>query len=449
MRGRQSQLDTQTLDLVDTGGRVEQGSPRGVYVYWVHTPDLSRRARAVALPFGEVVIGREASISLPVRDTRVSKQHLAVRTSKSGAVVTDLGSRNGTFVNGQRLQPHTALPLAPGDLIRLGNSVAVVGDGPAEQIAFAHPHLPGRSPAVRRARSALSLASSAQTVLILGETGTGKTYAAEALRGAGPLVALNCAELTRGLSRAELFGVVRGAFTGATESREGLLSRANGGTLLLDEIGDLDLDVQGELLRVIETRRYRRVGGTHERLANVRVVAATHVPLDEAVTHGRFRQDLLARLCADQPPVCLPPLRERREDLLGWARQFAGESVRFEAGFVEAVLLYSWPTNLRGLRQAVKTAATSAGAGASIGAGHLPPAVRDHRRQARVSTLAGLPVMTPVPTPSRRDLEAALQANDGNMVQAARQLGVERRTMYRLCSRHEVDYAQFRRRAPR
>ena len=195
-----------------------------------------------------------------------------------------------------------------------------------------------------------------------------------------PFVTLNCAQLNREMARSELFGQVRGAFTNALSTRPGVVGLAGEGALFLDEIGDLSLDVQAELLRFLEDGSHRALGSTDLRKSSVRVIAATNVDLDEAVHQGRFRRDLLARLRATNMPLTLPPLRERREDILGWTQLFFRLRGRepgtrtWTAGALECLLLHPWQGNLRELLAVVNFAAgqTSRGLRGSRGATTRP-----------------------------------------------------------------------------
>lgn len=289
-----------------------------------------------------------------------------------------------------------------------------------------------RSPAMQKA---LALAASAAphdtTVLLLGETGTGKGLLARRIhadspRRAAPFVELNCAGLQRELTESELFGHERGSFTGASERKIGLFEAAQGGTLLLDEIGEMDLSVQAKLLHVLEERRFRRVGGVAEIAADVRVLAATHRDLARDAAASRFREDLLYRL--NVFPVAIPPLRERREDILplaaGFLREFGSRNggprtISEEAAAL--LLAHAWPGNVRELRNMMERAAIVCPPDVAVDPSHLPP-----MRPA----IEGAPGTT-IDEAERVAVERALADQDGNLVAAARQLGVSRGTLYR------------------
>ncbi len=233
----------------------------------------------------------------------------------------------------------------------------------------------GDSPAVRRVREQIAqVAGTDSTVLIQGETGTGKELVARALhelsaRRGGPLIRVNCAALPRELVESELFGHEKGAFTGALQQRRGRFELADGGTLLLDEIGELPLEAQSKLLRVLQEREFERVGGTRSVRVDVRVVAATNRALPAEVAAGRFRADLFYRL--DVFRIVVPPLRERREDIPLLVRHVAERIARrlgrtfngVADGFLARAVAYDWPGNIRELENAVERALIVSGAG--------------------------------------------------------------------------------------
>src|SRR4051812_21378898 len=272
-------------------------------------------------------IGREECDVVIRDDPRISRKHARVERSFAGWQFQDLGSRNGFYVNGRGFGRGQRTPLPDGSVIRIGDSVMVFRTAPlpsdprVDSAVF-----PRVSPEAANVRRRIDeLAASFGHVLILGDTGTGKESVAKAIgaqRSPHPFVTLNCAQLNREMARSELFGHVRGAFTNAVSTRPGLVDLAGEGALFLDEIGDLPLDVQAELLRFLEDGSYRALGSTDLRKSAARVVAATNIDLDRAVHQSLFRRDLLARLRATNTPLTLPPLRERRDDILGWTQLF-------------------------------------------------------------------------------------------------------------------------------
>jgi transcriptional regulator with GAF, ATPase, and Fis domain len=406
-----------------------------------------------------------------VDDGRMSRKHARIERSVAGWQIQDLMSRNGGFVNGRGLGRGGRAALSEGAVLRLGDTLMSfratipTTDGRADSTVF-----PGVSPvAVGIRRRIDALASGDGHVLIFGETGTGKESIAKMIgeqRAPHPFVTLNSAELSRDLARSELFGHVRGAYTHATSNRPGLVDKAGDGVLFLDEIGELSLDVQAELLRFLEDGSYRPVGSTELRRSCARVVAATHVDLDRAVQNNKFRRDLLARLRASNEPLELPPLRERREDILGWTQLFFHELGRdagltpWTVGALECLLLYPWTENLRELHRVVGHAAEQA-QGFPCGTEHLPAKLRAHRGTLR-SPSSGAPYEEPtpandpqppseppppdipVPDPTRLEIEEALRKTAGRMRTAAQVLGLDRRKLYRLCDNFGIDYRLYR-----
>jgi DNA-binding NtrC family response regulator len=283
------------------------------------------------------------------------------------------------------------------------------------------------------------------TVLVTGESGTGKELAARALhaesrRAAGPFVALNCAALPGELVERELFGTLRGAFTGADRDAPGLFEAADGGTLFLDEVGDLALPAQAKLLRVLQEREVTRLGSTRPVPVDVRLVAATHRSLEERVTEGSFREDLLYRLRV--VTLHLPPLRERRADILPLALHFVAEfAARYGRpvsalgeGARRLLLSYDWPGNVRELRNAVERAVVMV-EGEELGAADLPPYVAGSRAPLDPldAALAGLPFAEARERATeaweRSFLQAALERHAGNVSAAARSLGLHRQSL--------------------
>jgi transcriptional regulator with AAA-type ATPase domain/tetratricopeptide (TPR) repeat protein len=284
----------------------------------------------------------------------------------------------------------------------------------------AFPSIVGTSQALRRALARLDAAVDGDLpVLVVGETGVGKELFARALHELGPrarrpFVAVNCAAIPDSLFETELFGHARGSFTGADRARSGLLARAEGGTLLLDEIGEMPLARQAALLRALETRRFRPVGADEERPFDVRVVSATNRDLEQAVAKGTFRRDLLYRLNVVR--IVVPPLRERTEDVALLARSFldrAGCSATIANDALAALAAYDWPGNVRELEHAMQRAAS--GGVSTLRLEHLPRAVRS--RHATRST---------APDDERTQVERALARTGGNISHAARALGLTR-----------------------
>jgi two-component system, NtrC family, response regulator HydG len=304
----------------------------------------------------------------------------------------------------------------------------------------------GDSEALREAVRVLRRAApTGATVLLEGESGTGKELAARALhaesrRARGPFVAINCAALPGELVERELFGHVRGAFTGAERDSPGLFEAAEGGTLFLDEVGDLALPAQAKLLRVLEERAVTRLGSTAPVPVDVRLVAATHRSLEGLVAERSFREDLLYRLRVIT--LHLPPLRERRADILPLALHFVAELAArhgrpvadLDEGARRLLLAHDWPGNVRELRNALERAVVLV-EGEEIRAGDLPPHLAESRAALDPldAALAGLPFAQARARAAeeweRRFLRAALERHGGNVSAAARSLGLHRQSL--------------------
>ena len=540
-----------------------------------------------ALPMqGTVLIGRDEDTGIAIPHRSISRRHASMRISRDGIAVADLGSRNGTFVGGQRIGSEHH-PVREGDTIVFGEiachlmrahrsefrsdvrvsadeldhrvvyegeralrydgSVSVLSilfdessddtldDGiraasssirdldfycvrrrehvdvmlvetdrhdahiVGERIAKAIANIPHRarigiatfpgdapSPGLLTAAATLAARSSEQpgvyhahdavrilrfddreiviadpvmhrvfgliervaptqlSVLFLGETGAGKEVAAHALHNLGPrkqyrMVEINCAALPENLLESELFGHERGAFSGATATKSGLFEEADGGTIFLDEIGEMSPTLQAKLLRVLETKRIRRVGGIDDRKVDVRVVSATHRDLLRAVERGEFRQDLLYRL--EGMRIDIPPLRNRPHEIAILAARFVAEACRgagrqpiaIAPAAMAALGRYSWPGNIRELRHALASAAVLA-EGHEITLFDLPPAIRgDVHATAprRTNDLPpdDIPLDEAVRRYERDRIERALEQCAGNQTQAARLLGIPRKTL--------------------
>lgn len=302
----------------------------------------------------------------------------------------------------------------------------------------------GASPQMQRVYALIKQAAESEiTVLIRGESGTGKELVAKSFhfnsaRKTGPFLAINCAAIPEALIESELFGHERGAFTGATRQKIGAFERAAGGTILLDEIGDMQPALQAKLLRVLQEREISRVGGTVTIPVDIRVIAATNKDLEHAVRAGAFREDLFYRLAAF--PVAIPPLRERREDIFPLAKHFlekhAERSAKTISGISTAalrlLLQYDWPGNVRELENAIEHAVVLETTDV-LQASNLPPqfspVVQSDLASSRVLPLAEV---------ERRALIRALEASDNKIAEAARALGIDRATLYRKLKKYDL-----------
>jgi len=416
---------------------------------------------AVRLPLFPLVIGRDPPpAGLKIAQGAVSKQHLTLTPTPAGVVVRDLGSRNGTIVSGTRISGEVLL--SHGDLLHVGNTLfKFVESGIlAFTAATARPFgfegvIAGPSLSETIADLAI-VAATDLSVLLLGETGTGKEVFARAVHAAsgrrGRFVALNCAAIPPTLLEAELFGAKRGAFTGADRDREGLVRAADRGTLFLDEIGDMPLEAQAKMLRLIENKEVLPLGATTPEKSDARLVCATHRDLQELVAAGRFRGDLLARI--RQHRVSLPPLRARKEDIGMLLRHFLARDKRTDlvADFRSMVVLchYDWPYNVRELEAVVRRAVALV-RGPTLGERDLPEDVREcAENYGAAGGLVARPAIAPVVaqagaiTPAADELRALLAKNDGNVAAIARHYGKDRAQVHRWLRRHGIIPESFR-----
>ncbi|HEX5215112.1 MAG TPA: sigma 54-interacting transcriptional regulator [Vicinamibacterales bacterium] len=298
-------------------------------------------------------------------------------------------------------------------------------------------------------RQAGLVAPTKATVLLLGESGTGKEVLARHIhrvsaRHRAPFVAINCAALPEQLLEAELFGYERGAFTGAVQGKPGQLELASGGTLFLDEIGEMPPAAQAKLLRVLQEREYRRLGGTRTLRTDVRVIAATNRNLEQSIAAGQFREDLFYRL--NVFPIRLSPLRDRREDILPLARNFVAlichdldrPSQPISTDAEARLLAHAWPGNARELRNTLERAVIVSGGGA-IAAAHLGLVPASTATAAPVTAVA--PASSDLRALERAVIERALEAAKFNKSKAARAVGLSRRQLYVRLRRHGLALA--------
>ncbi|WP_248353231.1 sigma-54-dependent Fis family transcriptional regulator [Anaeromyxobacter oryzae] len=388
----------------------------------------------------------------PFGDPAMSPRHAEVRFQGAHAVVHDLGSAAGTRLNGVPVrESHT---LAEGDVLRLGDTMFVYTSTeppPAadEPRSATEPELTGATASIEAVRRSIAaVAPHPRTVVVTGETGTGKEIVARLLHRhsgrSGPFVAVNCGGFTEGLLASELFGHVRGAFTGAVAEQQGLFRAARGGTLLLDEASDIPLAFQPTLLRVLETWQVRPVGSSRDVPVDVRVVAASNRELVSLVQQGLFRADLYARLA--QWNIRLPPLRDRREDIPALSRallaQLGAEGRALTPDLEEALLVHPWPLNVRGLSNVLSIAVIATPAGQPLALGpEVLAALEDNRIERSV-----LPPAAPPVELDRARLEELLRRFGGRVAELARHVGVSRPKLYRLLWSAELDPACFRRR---
>jgi two-component system, NtrC family, response regulator AtoC len=316
-----------------------------------------------------LLVGRLRDADVCIEHGEVSRRHLLLHTGPP-LRVEDLGSSNGTIIQGERLSPRQPVELSAGDLVRVGSLVLLFRWDDARAEGDGRPSPAGRSPAMVKLYELVDRVAPARiNVLIHGETGAGKEVLAEAIharstRADKPFVKLNCGGFSETLLESELFGHEKGAFTGAVQSKPGLLESAEGGTVLLDEIGELPMSLQVKFLRVLEERKVRRVGGLTARPIDVRIVAATHRDLEGDVARGTFRQDLFFRL--NSMTLVIPPLRERVEEIGPLAEMFLeqmcahegrGRRLIMSPEARQLLLRHRWPGNVRELRNVMERAA--------------------------------------------------------------------------------------------
>ncbi len=381
----------------------------------------------------QVVVGRGADCGAQIDDDAISRAHARFRFGDA-ITVEDLGSRNGTVVGGQRLAPEQPRTIELGEPVTVAHVQIFVEPGrppakvPADGVVV-------RDPKMKQLYAVLDvIAATELRVLLLGETGVGKDVVARAIharsrRAAKPYLAINCGAFPESMLEAELFGYEKGAFTGANQAKPGLFEATHGGTVLLDEVGELAPTTQVRLLRVLESGEVIRLGSVAPRRVDVRVIAATHRDLRAMIAAGQFRQDLYFRL--DGTTLTIPPLRERVADIEPLARTFAAAMAAslgrtapdLEPSAIAALEAHAWPGNIRELKNVVERAvALRAG---SIRASDLtldaPAPVPD----------ADQPLWNELEQVERKRVIDALAAAAGNQTAAAKQLGIARTTLIR------------------
>jgi len=420
-------------------------------------------------PEGTVVLGRVGTCDIPIDDESLSRRHAAIHVEGGAVSVEDLGSTNGTHVNGVALPRGQRQPLAIGAGVELGDVTVVlqrasralggVAEKPARNARTLEGDVIIHDPATARLFKMLDvIAPSMLPVLVLGETGAGKEVFAEAVhrgspRVGAPYLRLNCAALPESVLEGELFGYERGAFTGAVQAKPGLFESAHGGTVFLDEVGELNLQTQAKLLRLLESGEVMRLGSLRPKVVDVRFISATNRDLEQRVIEGTFRSDLFFRL--NGVSITLPPLRERGADILPLAEMFAARACakvgrpvpEIDAAARAALVAYPWPGNIRELRNVIERAVLLArGHAVGVEALGLAPAPRATMPPSAAPIVAsspprpvpGVPGVPGVPAASLRsevhavEKQKILDALDqcaGNQSRAAQMLGIGRRTL--------------------
>ena len=423
------------------------------------------RGKELVIERERITVGRSVICDLELSDKAVSGTHFEIHAQEKGFILRDLDSTNGTFVGDLRLKE---IWIKPGTVMRAGQTQ--MRFEPVEgmvEIDLSRDErfydLIGKSVKMREIFAALEkVAPTELTLLVRGETGTGKELVARAIhlasrRSAQPLVVQDCGAIPKDLIESTLFGHERGAFTGATDRHRGSFEQADGGTIFLDEIGELDVTLQPKLLRVLENREIRRVGGDRTIPVNVRVVAATNRDLRQMVNDGTFREDLYYRLSVVQ--IELPSLRERPEDLpllitkfledLS-SRRFPGEGKQFSVTkeTMSRLQAYPWPGNVRELKNTVER-------GASLSDG-LELSIKDLMPSSQKTPVDALPgggsaeqyVEDGLPFKEAKQrvvdafeaayLKALLDKNGGNVTRSAQAAGLTRYHLRELAKRYGI-----------
>ncbi|MGE0398770.1 MAG: sigma 54-interacting transcriptional regulator [Kofleriaceae bacterium] len=381
-------------------------------------------------------------------DGAMSSKHAELRLERGSWTITDLGSKNGIWVDGRQV---ASAPIVPGTILQLGHTFAtlgppvdITGDDVADLVVRDDASIVGTTTLLPSLRAQLAdldrIALSSTPIVLTGPTGTGKERMAARVHAGsnrtGPLVSLNCGAVPAGLIESELFGARKGAFSGAGEDRAGLVETAQNGTLFLDEIGDLPLDAQAALLRTLELGEVRRVGDTRTRRLDVRVVAATHRDLEAMARAGTFREDLLARLSGHV--LALPALATRLVDLgiliAALLRELAPDrELTVSTVATRALLAYTWPRNVRELRRCLERAVSLATT--RIEPAHLPDWASETVDEEPLDANDS----------ARRDeLVRLLVEHDGNISAVARAMGKVRPQVQRWLARYRLDASAYK-----
>ena len=382
-------------------------------------------------------IGSTPENDIVLSDPTVSRHHAEVIYFNQIVLLRDLNSTNGTFVDGVRIQE---APLGANSWIRMGRSDFRIIDPSAanEYGIFVSDELCGNSTAIKRVYELIEkTASTDLTVLISGETGTGKELVARALHqrsGRFPLVIVDCSTLPENLVESELFGHEKGAFTGASAQRKGAFEQAHQGTVLLDEIGEVHLNLQPKLLRVLENHQIRRIGNSKPFDVDVRVIASTNRDLKLEVREGRFREDLYYRLSVLE--IVLPPLRERKEDIPLLVEHFLQFNTTyslnklFSDSAMDLLMEYDWPGNIRQLRNIVDRVLVL-NSGEEVKAETLQPLLPS------IGTHGGIKGSS-LNEVEKVAIENALRECNGNKMAAARKLGIAYSTLYEKLKKYKI-----------
>ncbi|HCU25835.1 MAG TPA: Fis family transcriptional regulator [Deltaproteobacteria bacterium] len=409
-------------------------------------------------------IGKKEENDIVLLDNTVSRHHVEIEMTSDSYLLKDMNSTNGTFINGLKVKEAY---LSPGDVIKIGNTeIEFVAFDEKVRIEPSPHHqfgeLVGKSRKMRQIFSLLEKVSpSLATVIIEGETGTGKELVARAihessLRKDKPLVVFDCSAVAPTLIESELFGHEKGAFTGAIKQRKGAFEAAYGGTIFLDEIGELSLDMQPKLLRALEQREVKRVGSNERVVLDVRVVCATNRDLRKEVDEGRFREDLYYRLSVVK--VHLPALRERIEDIPLIIKKFLehGRFNRTEDGKLKVLRVeddalkllqrYQWPGNVRELANVIERVVSMAD-GETISAANLSYVFQEMEHMVEPTEKMSIDTSLPFKEAKQRVvevferdyLEELLERNNFNVSRASREAKIDRKHLRNLLKKYEIN----------
>lgn len=408
----------------------------------------------IKLSVTPVVIGTSPECDLVLNDQEVSRRHCEIKITPKGIHVKDLGSKNGTKIDSVRIVEAYLTPSAALTVGRTHLAAQVVGApstialSPSERFGEAL----GKSMPMRALFAELErLAATSATIMLFGESGTGKELLAQAIHNAsprkrGPFIVFDCSAVQANLIDAELFGYVRGAFTGAISARPGLFEQANGGTLFIDELGELALDLQPKLLRALETRKIRRLGSTEWQPLDIRIIAATHRDLRQRVMEGSFREDLYHRMSVVS--FIIPPLRDRPEDIPLLVEQFLsaeGSSLaEVPPNVMQLLTSHRWPGNVRELRNTVTRLVLLPHLGKNA---IVPPIPEGVTAGFGISPFLGLPFQKAKDLVheqfERTYVMAKLSEHGRNITQTATAMGISRQALYNIMNRLGIKHDEL------
>ena len=427
----------------------------------LYAEDFAHLPAAWPLARGRAVVGREAPADVVIPVAAVSRVHAELVWERGGYTLRDLGSTNGTVIDGRKV---TEARLEPGQELRFGDAIFKFVDSQAEQyaryridgqcekrLAAENAEFVGGYQLDRLASELARVGPSELTIMLLGESGTGKEVVAKDIHQrsgrSGAFRAVNCAAIPANLIESELFGYKKGAFSGADRDKPGIIRSADGGTLLLDEIGDMPMAAQAKLLRVLQSREVFPVGANKPEPVDVRVVCATHRDLTLMQADNLFRPDLYARL--NEYVLTLPALRERKEDVYLLFRAFLERHGRPELqpsfSFMTALVHYDWPYNVRELVSCAKRCVALATT-LVLDTNHLPESIQEEMTDY-ASPALGSPSManTAKGTPSKEELHQLLLRHQGNVAAVGRELQKARMQVHRWLKKHELQLEDYRR----